>query len=251
MDPVLAGLLARSEPAPEGEVSTADAIMAAAEQLFLDHGYHATHVSEVARIAEVSIGSIYVHYESKEGLFSALVERALDTEARYLDAVLESDVLPDFEKVVALGEAYLQFWRDHPGYFRLLMLPVETIPDEAAGSPLVRQVAQRGNAQRRRLAEVITNCVEQGIMRPDVDAVRVANFWWAAWNGVVALTMRDDELAIDDRELEQVIIEGRLMIAEGLASATLRGAEGRLVDFARERLLTMQPAPSPSAPDLA
>jgi AcrR family transcriptional regulator len=252
LDPAFADVIAgRGTDRGAGEQSTAEAIIDAAEQLFLEQGFHATRVSEVARLAEVSIGSIYVHYENKEGLYAALVERALDIEARYLDAVLLSDALPDLEKIVALGEAYLQFFRDHPGHFRLLMLPIESIPEEAARSPLARQVSERGAAQRERLSRVIANCVEQGVMRDDVDPDRAANFWWAAWNGVIALTMRTDELAIDEREMERVVVAGRLMIAEGLASGSLRDADGRLSGELRERLETLRPAPAPLKPDAA
>lgn len=248
IDPNFADALARNGR-ENGEKPTATAIIDAAEELFLEHGFHATRVSEVARLADVSIGSIYVHYDNKEGLFAALIDRALDTEARYFDAALESTTLSDFEKILALGEAYLQFFRDHPGYFRLLMLPVDAISDEATRSPLVRQIFERGAAQRKRLARVIENCVEQGVLRDDVDSDRAANFWWAAWTGVIALTMRNDELGIDEDEMERVIVVGRLMIAEGLASRQMREGDGQIVDVARRRLLTLEPAPQPLKPD--
>ena len=144
-----------------------------------------------------------------------------------MDAVLDSEAIPDIEKVIALGEAYLQFFREHPDHFRMLMLPAESVPEEAARSPLAKQIALRGADQRAKLAQAIANCVEQGVMREDVDPERAANFWWAAWNGVIGLTMRSDDLAIDLREMERVVVAGRLMIAEGLASSMLRDADGR------------------------
>lgn len=246
IDPGFADVLAgRGASRPDAEQSTSEAIIAAAEARFIDQGYHATRVSEVARLADVSIGSIYVHYENKEGLYAAVIERALDIEERYLDGVLGSDTLSDLEKVIALGEAYMQFFRDHPGHFRLLMAPFESTPEEAVNSPIGRQITARGARQRERLAQAIANCVEQGLMREDVDPERSANFWWAAWNGVIALTMRGDDLAIDEQEMERVVITGRLMIAEGLASGGVRDAEGRLAPELRDRLETIHEAPVP------
>lgn len=249
LDPVFADVLAgRSNGNANGEQTTAEAIITAAEKLFVEQGYHATRVSEVARLADVSIGSIYVHYDNKEGLYGALIERALDIQAQYVDAVLDSEAIPDIEKVIALGEAYLQFFREHPDHFRMLMLPSESIPEEAARSPLARQIAARGETQRAKLAQAIENCVAAGVMREDVDPANAANFWWAAWNGVIGLTMRSDDLAIDEREMERVVVAGRLMIAEGLASATLRDDDGRLAEPLRTRLETLQDAPVPVAP---
>lgn len=237
IDPDFAAVLvARDSGRRSAAQPTAEAILAAAEQQFFEFGYHATRVSEVARVAEVSIGSIYVHFKNKEGLYAALIERALEIEAEYLAAVFESETLSDVEKVVALGEAYLQFFRENPGHFRLLMMPAEAIPEEVSSTPLARRVAARGAAQRERLASLIESCVRQGAMRDDVDAARAANFWWAAWNGVIALTLRSDGLAIDDSEMEQVVAVGRTMIAEGLASTRLRGPDGRLLPEFRERL---------------
>ena len=249
LDPGFADVLAgRGNGRAAGEQSTAEAIISAAEKLFIGQGYHATRVSEVARLADVSIGSIYVHYENKEGLYGALVERALDIQARYVDAVLDSETIPDLEKVITLGEAYLQFFREHPDQFRMLMLSAESVPEEAARSPLAKQIALRGAAQREKLAQAIANCVEAGVMRDDVDPARAANFWWAAWNGVIGLTMRSDDLAIDEREMERVVVAGRLMIAEGLASVALRGADGRLAAPLRERLESLQDVPVATAP---
>jgi AcrR family transcriptional regulator len=248
LDPVFADVLAgRSNGRASGEQTTAEAIITAAEKLFVEQGYHATRVSEVARLADVSIGSIYVHYENKEGLYGALIERALDIQALYVDAVLDSEEIPDIEKVIALGEAYLQFFREHPDHFQMLMLPGDSIPEEAARSPLAKQIAQRGSAQRAKLARAIANCVEAGVMREDVDPERAANFCWAAWNGVIGLTMRSDDLAIDEREMERVVVTGRLMIAEGLASGMMREVDGRLAEPMRTRLETLQKAPVPAA----
>lgn len=237
IDPGFAEVLAgRDESRAGDEQPTAEAIIDAAEELFLEFGFQATRVSEIARRAGVSIGSIYVHYGNKEGLYTALVSRALDIEAGYLDSVLDDDELHDLEKVVALGEAYLRFFGEHPAYFRLLMMPMEPMPEKALATPLARQIAARGARQRGRLADAIRNCIEQGIVRDDVDPERAANFWWAAWNGVVALTLRTDDLAIDRSEMEKVVLAGRMMIAEGLVSGELREPDGRLAGFVRQRL---------------
>lgn len=236
IDPAFAESLANQDAEAKGPRVTADAIIKAAEKLFIEKGYHGTRVSEVARLADVSIGSIYVHYESKEGLYGALIARALEIEARYVDAVLDDPEMPDLEKVISLGEAYLQFFREQPAYFRMLMIPHEDLPQEAIDNPLTRQVAERGGRQVARLAESIERCIEQGVIRPNINPQRAANFWWAAWNGIISLTMRGDQLALTPDEMEKVVIEGRLMIAEGMSSQLLRGSEGELQPQFRERL---------------
>ncbi|MGH2907137.1 MAG: TetR/AcrR family transcriptional regulator [Solirubrobacterales bacterium] len=240
IDPNFADSLAPRPPAPRRPRNTRDAIIDSAEQLFIDKGYHGTRVSEVARHADVSIGSIYVHFESKEGLYAALMERALSIEARYFDAIFDNPEIPDLEKIFSLGEAYLQFFREHPAYFRMLMIPHEDVPEETHDTPVGRQVVARGAHQQERLAEVIGNCIEAGVMRNDIDPQNASNFWWAAWNGAIALTLRRDELALNAEEMAAVVIEGRRMIAQGMASSVMRTADGSVLPEILERIETLR-----------
>jgi AcrR family transcriptional regulator len=240
IDPNFADSLVERAPKPRRPRNTRDAIIDSAEKLFIDKGYHGTRVSEVARHADVSIGSIYVHFESKEGLYAALMERALGIEARYFDAIFDNPEVPDLEKIFSLGEAYLQFFREHPAYFRMLMIPHEDVPEETHDTPIGRQVVERGMHQQQRLAEVIANCIEQGAMRDDINPVHAANFWWAAWNGAIAMTLRRDELALDEKEMAQVVIEGRRMIAQGMAASAFRGPDGGILPELLERINTLR-----------
>jgi len=240
IDPNFADSLVERQPQPRRPRNTREAIIDSAEKLFINKGYHGTRVSEVAGHANVSIGSIYVHFESKEGLYAALMERALTIEARYFDATFDNPDVPDLEKIFSLGEAYLQFFREYPAYFRMLMLPPEDVPEETHNTAIGRQVAARGLRQQQRLTEVIKNSIEQGSMRSDINPVHAANFWWAAWNGAIALTLRRDELALDEEEMGQVVIEGRRMIAQGMAASMFREKDGGLKPEILERINTLR-----------
>ncbi|MGE7472557.1 TetR/AcrR family transcriptional regulator [Bosea sp. NPDC003192] len=50
-----------------------DAILAAARELFVDHGFDAVTMDMIARQAPVSKATLYAHFASKEELFSAVV----------------------------------------------------------------------------------------------------------------------------------------------------------------------------------
>ena len=49
-------------------------ILAAAKKVFARRGYHATTIADIARVANLSYGSIYWYFDSKEALFHALME---------------------------------------------------------------------------------------------------------------------------------------------------------------------------------
>jgi TetR/AcrR family transcriptional regulator len=205
---------------------TVSAILESAERRFLQHGFHGTTVEEIAEAADVSVGSIYVHFQSKEGLYLALVERALEVEERYMDEAFRP-TLSLGQQLFAAGWAYLRFYLDHPGYFRILAFPhLDSRPEETL--PFAAQrLAERAEAQVRRVAGLIELGVRTGAARP-VDPYRAAKFMWGAWTGVIALNLRPDRLRLDDRELRAVLEEGRRMIAEGIAGMGLRNPDGSL-----------------------
>ena len=52
-------------------------IVAAALQLFSDRGFAATRLDDVATVAGVSKGTVYLYFESKEAMFKSLVRESV------------------------------------------------------------------------------------------------------------------------------------------------------------------------------
>jgi TetR/AcrR family transcriptional regulator len=186
---------ASSNRSERRKARTVQAILEAAEHKFLRHGFHATTVEEIADAADVSVGSIYVHFQSKEGLYLALIERALEIEERYMNEAFKP-TLSLGQQLFAAGWAYLRFYLDHPGYFRILMFP-HTDAWSDPPPPAAQRLAERAEAQVRRVAANIELGVKTGAARP-VDPYRAAKFMWGAWSGVIALNLRPDRLRLDD-----------------------------------------------------
>ena len=156
------------------KAATAAAIMRAAERHFLEKGFHGTKIEDVATDADVATGSIYVHFGSKEGLYLALIERALHVEEGFLAVAFDPSKTPA-EQLVAAGEAYLRFYVEHPGYFRMLAFPYFDTRPNAKADPVAARVAQLAEAQVGRLAEAIGAAVKAGLIR-EVDPGRAAKF---------------------------------------------------------------------------
>lgn len=68
-----------------------DRILDAAAQLIAHFGYDKTTVSDIAREAGISKGAVYLHFESKEALFEALLIREVMAYALNWLALLEQD----------------------------------------------------------------------------------------------------------------------------------------------------------------
>jgi AcrR family transcriptional regulator len=83
-------------------------IMDGASAVFLDQGFDAASMGEIARTAGVSKGTLYVYFDSKEALFEAIVEEQCRAQAEQVFALDSSD--HDVEAVLTrLGTAYVRF----------------------------------------------------------------------------------------------------------------------------------------------
>jgi AcrR family transcriptional regulator len=55
--------------------STSEAILQAAYRLFIQNGYHGTSMRQIAQAANLAVASIYNHFQNKEQIFVAVLER--------------------------------------------------------------------------------------------------------------------------------------------------------------------------------
>src|SRR3954469_14758056 len=54
---------------------TKQRVLDAAARVFADYGYEGARVAQIAKEADLSVGAIYNHYQSKAELLAAVVER--------------------------------------------------------------------------------------------------------------------------------------------------------------------------------
>ncbi|MHC1563194.1 TetR/AcrR family transcriptional regulator [Actinomycetospora sp. C-140] len=70
---------------------TRESLLTAARRVFAERGYGPASVEEIARTAGVSVGSVYVHFASKEALFTALVEEQTSADVAAKAALVQGD----------------------------------------------------------------------------------------------------------------------------------------------------------------
>ncbi|MEI4487761.1 TetR/AcrR family transcriptional regulator [Frigidibacter sp. MR17.14] len=66
-------------------------IVAGAMQLFLDRGFEAASMGDIARAAGVSKGTLYVYFQNKEDLFESLIETKRDRMFQGLEQALAEE----------------------------------------------------------------------------------------------------------------------------------------------------------------
>ena len=199
---------------------TVAAILDAAERHFLERGYEATKVDEIAADADVAVGSIYNHFGSKEGLYAALLEHSLETFEAYMDEEVPGDLTP-VERILDVTGRLARFGRERPAEMRVLCLPQPSAPHERL-SEVVDAVARSMAAHERRTAALIEAARRRGQTR-QLQSRDAAAFLWAAWKGMLTLGPRTERAAPGrDRELRTLIEAGLRIVMGGLASDAAR-----------------------------
>lgn len=192
---------------------TADALLRAGEEIFSGRPVQDVTVEEIAERAGVAIGSLYNHFGSKAGLHAAVVERALQADRSYMDRAYTAGRTP-IGQLYAAADEYLNFYLDHPDYFRMLAFPGD--PGQyPAGQELSERIVRAVDGQNARLVEALRRGVAAGELRA-VDPEEVATILWAAWNGLISLGWRPDRLRREAPALRALLRTATDVVATGL-----------------------------------
>ncbi len=177
-----------------------ESILAAAKGVFAEKGYHATTIADVAKRAEISYGSVYWYFDSKEALFHALIDAQEQAFRDYLgdsfataasggsDAVgafksavratfefFESDRAATkllFRDAYALGEGYEQHLYD---IYEVYIGEIESVLRQLQETGIVREAPPRVMAFT--VAALVSQLSHRRLVTDDgLDAATVADF---------------------------------------------------------------------------
>ena len=194
-------------------------ILRAAREVFFEHGFHHATVDSVAERAEVSKGTVYLYFESKETILAHLLLEGLDELVKELQRAYAAHegILAD-ERLRRLGWAYLEFFRREPLYFHYLMA-MDRGQFREAVTPQVYQEMLEASMEGLDWA---VRAVEQGIddgVFDCCDARQAAATLWATLNGALRLMehpLRREMLGVEREALYQAALD---IVIKGLRAS--------------------------------
>lgn len=149
----------------------------------LDEGHEPSEISirGVTRRAGVSPTAFYLHFDDRDQLIRALVERGFTDFREWIEAGAEQGSNPQ-QRLVKAGAAYLAFSRERPERYRLIFdasLDAEGIVDESEERPEVADAAFDD------LLELITDYTGGGPAPEDVETLAMGI--WSGLHGYATL----------------------------------------------------------------
>lgn len=146
------------------------AFIAAAEALFLQKGFENTSIDEVAKEAGLTKRTLYQYFNSKEDLFFAIaLIGAKQLFSTFEEAMSRGDTV--LEKIRLGNKAYLQYYIDNRGMFRLLnYMPVNRRNTEA--SPHYREIQALDGRRMKYFFDFVAAAKVDGSINPDLDMIK-------------------------------------------------------------------------------
>jgi TetR/AcrR family transcriptional regulator len=113
-----------------------DRILKKALELFSERGYDATSVREICEAAEITKPTLYHFYGSKEGVYQALVQGALESFRADMSRALLADASLR-EQLTRMARAYVDAAVRDPDLARFLMALIHNPPRSAPATDFV------------------------------------------------------------------------------------------------------------------
>lgn len=111
---------APEDAGPSAAERTRANILEVATREFSEKGLAGARVDEIAERTNTSKRMIYYYFESKEGLYKAVLEKAYE-QIRRIESDVTTDALPPLEALRQLVGATYDWHNDHPDFVRLVM----------------------------------------------------------------------------------------------------------------------------------
>ena len=95
-------------------------IVLAAEKVFFSRGFEKSTMDDIAEAAELSKGTIYLYFKSKEDLHIAVARKAIVMLNSITDSVKKAGGNA-LEKLIHMGRACIRFSETHPDHMKAIM----------------------------------------------------------------------------------------------------------------------------------
>lgn len=141
-------------------VNTKEKILNSAVNLFSKNNYHAVSMNQIAEDADLSKGTLYWHFDSKEELFSKILIRGIDYFKKRFREILNSEQKTE-DKIYSLVEIVVNTFSENMNLIILFK----------NNSPIITQELEDKKCQQHQgFLDIISQIIEEGIKRGAITA---------------------------------------------------------------------------------
>jgi AcrR family transcriptional regulator len=171
-----------------------NAIIDAAESVFFSGGYWTATMDDVAAAAELSKGTIYLYFKTKEEVYYAITLRGLKILTDYFQKAFEEG-RNGLEKVFLMGQSFFRFSKEYPDYFNALGYYEIKEIDFGQSESVVNLCDHEGMECLDLLMRALKEGIGDGSINPQINPGTAAVILWGQAAGVIqVLSLKGDHL---------------------------------------------------------
>jgi len=186
-----------------------NAILKSARKLFFEKGFKPVTVESIARKAELSKGSIYLYYNSKEEIYTQILLNDIDKFHKSISDLLQNPSSAS-ESLMKLANIYVDFFLNDRELFRILMTFMLHTSDMHLPEDLNDHIVKTTNKTIGIIEQVFKYGVERGEFPATLNLRQNRNAVWGMLNGIISLhlfTGAEDKRAEIIRDTVKVGLE--------------------------------------------
>lgn len=171
-----------------------ESILSSARELFYEKGYQLTTMEEIAEKAELSKGTIYLYFDTKDELYISVISEGFGVVGERLKSILEGD-----GGLVDRGrEMYYTFINhclENKEHFRITQYFISVL-SESHMTTISRELIESVHRQNQQMLDTVAQLVregkEAGLVSEEIEPESFAVIAWRLTCGLLDLAFIED-----------------------------------------------------------
>lgn len=205
-------------------------IVEAAEALFSEKGFKATTMQEISERVELSKGTIYLYFKSKEELYLSVCVKGVAEFGEDLEtAARAAGGLEDVIRAVYM--AYIRHSLEKPAIFRVLRDTFIEQVRQNLSHETIEEISGYIKGWLELESGLLEEGIERGIFRQDLDAYGFSLTAWRMSTGLIELALLKEPGVVEHEDLDRFLQQSIDLIIDGAKS----GVKNAALKVARKR----------------
>ncbi len=162
------------------------AILNAARKLFFEKGFRYVTVENIARKAELSKGSIYLYFSSKEEIYTQILLNDIDKFNKKSSLIFQNGKSAA-ELVMDFAFIYVDFFLNDRELFRIMMTFMLHTEDMNLAETVNQHIIEVTNNTVKIIETILQQGIEKGEFPSDINLRLSRNAMWGLLNGIISL----------------------------------------------------------------
>ena len=190
-------------------------IIDAAERIFFTKGYDSKSMDEIASEAELSKGTLYIYFKSRDDLKFAIFMRGLDILMKMMEKVI-NEKNDGYNNLLGLARTFIRFSHEYPDYFKLFMQFESSRMEDLNIDQDQLQIYLKEQSPLAQVGLQVAKGMEDGSLRNDLSPEVFSATLWSQMLGVlIILNNKADLYEIFDLKADEILQTHLELVSRG------------------------------------